>query len=650
MKKLLLAFLVLSAFNLPAVSFSAPAAILGTDFEKGVPGEIKTFRASVASDTTRSHSGKASLRVTKNNNAEWGSIFLELDKLMDLADGFEFSIWVYDEGGVTRPAYVSAEDYHDSRRFTAATATGAVKKGQWSEIRGKIYPGDLGRGERDVRLILRTHGTCWIDDITITPGSSTVTPAQIWPQVEAAMRAAASSRVTVIDPGDTVTLDARDAALVPDTALAQTALPGGATAVIPAEGLLSFAIDARSDLTLTGSLQLEPDADLRPGLRVTVLSDDTVIAAPSVKASSWTGTYQGSRPGPAPNIKGARPSSTVSLAPFRLGKGRHYITLAGPHIRSGGTFAKLELQAAARPAEKPLYTFGFFSDTHLGFGRPAWINIKLNVRAGAMLEAALRQLKREGAGFAIIGGDMTDGGRLSHLKELARVIKRAKLPVYGCIGNHDVAEDSRKNIAATIPKLFPSGPKNTDYDFAKPPLRFIVLDGSHWRVKDGSLRDHRTKEAGAVSYSDNMTGWLRDTLAKDTATPTIVVSHYRFYDRRGVSNVSGYNLGKEPALDNKLMAILSSAPNVVATMSGHLHFNSVSNYHGISTLQNPAFVEWPNAYRVCRVYSDRLEWEVRQIANRGLIREGVSKDNALLWMLSTSEGDLSGTVNFTRRP
>lgn len=243
---------------------------------------------------------------------------------------------------------------------------------------------------------------------------------------------------------------------------------------------------------------------------------------------------------------------------------------------------------------------------------------------------------------------MTDNGRRSQFEDLARAIKNAGLPVYGCVGNHDTGRDSRADIAETLPGLFPDGIKNTDYTFSRPPLRFVVLDGSHWRDEEGKIHDHRVKGSKQTSYRKGFIGWLRKTLAADTETPTVIISHYQFYLPRGVSPVSGFYLGKT-SMDKKLMAAIDAAPNVVATMNGHHHSNSIGDYNGITCMQNPAFAAWPNAYRVFRVYPDRMEWEVRQIPNRGLIRESANPKMALLWALSAFEDDLAGTIKLAPR-
>ncbi len=670
---LLLATL-LAAIAAPVISLAAPSSIVEEGFEGDrVPSAARPFNVALATDATRAHSGASSLRVTPKKG--YATVFFDLDDDLDFSKDCEFSFWVYSEKANSVSAYISADD-GSSGRYTVTNALGTVEAGKWCEFRGTARAADWRKWDSLFRLVIKPSAPCWVDDIVIANAGPAVLPSQTWSRLEKALHAAAGKRATALKPGAAVALDATHAALAPDSADVETTLPAEATAIIPAEGLLVFAIDAKADLDVTGSLELHHDTpapgaaapdssfvirnsslggeaalDLRPGLRVTVLSGNTVIAAPGVKAPAWRGTKaDGDRPGPAPDIRGERPSATVPLAPFRLTKGRHYLTIAGPHFRSAGTFAKLELRAKDRPAEKPIQTFGFFSDTHLGFGRSNWMNFKLNARSGEELEAALRQLKREGADFAILGGDMTDGGRASQYKDLDSVVKRAGLPVYGCIGNHDTFVDSRADVAKIIPKLFPSGPENTDYAFSpkKLPLRFIVLDGSYWRDKDGKIHDYKAKGADNTTYRAGMHDWLRKTLAEDTKTPTLVVSHYPFYLRRGVSPVSGYDLGKT-SLDRKTVALLDATPNVVATLNGHLHCNEAATRNGITYLQNPAFVEWPNAYRVFRVYKDRIEWEVRQFPNRGLIREGVIPEKALLYMLSTADGDLAGTISLAPR-
>ena len=60
---------------------------------------------------------------------------------------------------------------------------------------------------------------------------------------------------------------------------------------------------------------------------------------------------------------------------------------------------------------------------------------------------------------------------------------------------------------------------------------------------------------------------------------------------------------------------------MAAVLCGHAHWNEHNLKDGIAHIVNPAVTEWPNAYRVFRVYGNRLEWELRQVPNRGFVRE-----------------------------
>jgi len=616
-----------------------PKVIVNADFEDGMPSGVNAYSVTTAIDTNRAYSGRASLRIANVPTVSAGTFTFNLDGRIDFSSNAEFSLWIYAEPDTNPAVYISAND--GTRRYVITSAT-PIKPGQWTRVSGRVHASDWHESDKDFKLVMRTSGTCWIDDVLMSTGTP-ATPSQVWSKLKQMLHAAADKRVSSLTLGGSLSLGARNAALAPDTAFVQITLPATPDATIPAEGLLVFAIDAEDDLELTGTLHLEPDTDLRPAIRVTVLCNDTVIGAPSIKAAPWVSWGNG-RPGPMPDdARGERPPSTVELAGFRMTKGRHYITIAGPHIRSGGIFGKLELRANASPVEKPLYTFGMFADTHIGVARSMWANTKLLGPACVELEDALRRLKSENAEFAIIAGDMTDHAWRKEIEIFAGVVERGGLPVYGCYGNHDSFDPAaRANYASLMPKLVPAGPENTDYAFTRVPLRFIVLDGSYWRDKDGKLHAHLIPDA-VPAYRDDITDWLRETLADDTATPTIIISHFLFYIKGGMSDITGYN-GEDARIDKEIMTILDAAPNVVATFSGHHHYNTFAIRNGITSFMEPAFAEWPNAYRVCRVYADRLEWEIRQFSNRGFIREGVVKEMALLWMLHTTEGDLSGAI------
>jgi len=637
MKSTLPAFLTLSVF------FSAAYAgsVINEDFEGKLP-DFHTYQATYAADDSCAHGGLHSLRVTPTKGS--GGAYFKLDGALDFTSDYEYAAWVRVGSDRSASLYISASN--GSKRYTVSRVSGGVA-GQWVRLRGVIRAEQWRPLDRDFMLALSTQGESRFDDVTLCKADVPDPAMELWPRLEANLRAAADRHVQPLRRGQRLLLDASQAALGPAIDRTDVVAVDGSSVEIPADGLLTFAVDVTETLYVTGTVELEADEDLRPGRRAYVLSDDTLVGAPMVRAAPWR-NVGGKETGPAPAIQGTKPDSKVKLAEWRLDKGRHYLKIAGPHMRPAGRFRRLELRAQTRPVEEPLYTFAVFADTHLGEGRPEWMNVKMDGPAIDELEASLKRLQSEGVSFAFIAGDMTDGGRPSQVGSLARVVRNAGLPVYGCIGNHEVfTAGSRTNLTAHAPGLFPTG--KSQYVLDKSPLRFVVLDGSWWRDRDGNaLEAYDRAKAVRVEAAPGEMDWLRQTLAADTCTPTVVMWHYPFYSRRGETSC-GYQLGKPVIWNPEVLSILEATPNVVATLNGHMHYNAVDTYRGIVCLQNAAYAEWPNLYRVLRVYPDRIEWEVRQIHNRGFVSEGVLREKALMWMISTRDGDLGGVVNFSNR-
>lgn len=454
-------------------------------------------------------------------------------------------------------------------------------------------------------------------------------PIDRYPVVQEALRTVADDRaVTLFSDG--LRLTAREGAFAERLDRPEVSRPSGASQVVPPDGLLVFALQNPRPVWVRAELELVPDADLRPGLRATLLSDSTVVAAPMVAADPWGITEITD---PAPRIRGRVPPTRLDIEPWLLPAGRRYLTLAGPHMRAAGTFQSLRLDVLDRPVARPLYTFAFIADTHVRrTGREDWMNRKMGEASAPQLLRTLHELSRDGIAFVMHGGDMTERATRDEFQLMRDTLAAQPLPVYGCIGNHDrYLPTSRADARELLAAHFPGG--GLDYTVSKPPLRFVVFDVA---VEDEALRERER-------------AWLRDTLRAEPAVPTVLIWHYPPYNRGGAAN-SGFQLqdwsqlGRDHVLD-----ILGAAPNLRLALNGHDHWDEVNEVSGVPSLQNAAFVEWPNTYRVFRVYDDRLEWEVRQVSNRGFVRESFLPEKAQSWMIATRDTDLRGVVSLTDR-
>ncbi|MDX9980953.1 MAG: metallophosphoesterase [Lentisphaeria bacterium] len=611
-----------------------------TWIEEGFEGDIPdfhTFQGSYAADPAQAHGGRRSLRVEVEPGKPTGGAYFRLGEMIRPGVDYEFSAWVLVAPGTTARLFVSASD--GIARHAKGQDSGG-RAGEWVRLAGVVRGGESREADREFMLGMGSSGVCWFDDVTLRETRLPPPPIASYPVVLKSLQGVADRRVSLLSPGGTLVLDGRSGALATGFVPEEAQAPGQPSVALPPDGMLVFAIDAPRSMKVAGSLLLEPDGDLRPGVRATVLCDTTVIAAPMVAADPWQGEGN-ALTGPAPQCVGPRPPDRVELLPWLLPEGRHYLFVTAPHFRNGGTFRRIDLHASEEPVRAPLQQFALLSDTHFGSGRSTWMNVKMNEPSRAELASCLGALRAEGMEYALIAGDMTDGATRDQFAALGTVCREAGLPVYGCIGNHDAYHaSSRADALELCAGLFPDG--RTDYAFRRGNLRFVVLDGSYWRAADGSVMDrYEQGQSKTIGTKPRQVDWLRETLAADRVTPTIFVWHYPMVSREGLSSC-GYRLPRWSS-GPEVLAVLEEAPNVKAVLCGHTHWNDASTTPaGRLHLVNPAFSEWPNAYRVFRVYDDHLEWELRQVCNRGFVRESFAVPKALSWMISTAAGDLGG--------
>lgn len=610
---------------------------LQENFEGALP-DFHYYNATCRVDTARAYTGEHSLQVIPTDTG--GAVYFKLDGKLDFSSDYEFTAWVDVKEGGSAHMFVSASD--GKQRYSVGRSKANTKEG-WQQLRGSIRAKDLKEGDSRFMLALYSKGGSWFDDVILSKTVLADPAIEVWQAIEPKLRQAADRHVTLISRGKRLHLDAKNAVLVPSTEKYEVIDMLDEGVEIGSDGVLLFAVEATEDLYLSGSVELEPDKDLRPGLQAYIHSDDTLIAAPMIRAEDWQNIGE-KETSPAPAIQGFKPDTTINLTKWRVNKGRHYVSITGPHIRSAGVFRSLTLQALNEDVKKPLYTFAVFADTHLAAKveqRWEWGNMIMGGPAITELSRDLESLRKEGVVFSIIAGDMVSGGRAPEIESLAKVIKQGGMPVYGCMGNHETfTMGVRQSLMDAIPSLFPFG--KTQYVFEKSPLRFIVIDGCWWWDAGGKMYETHSTTGLKMRPKDNEIDWLKQTLAADTKTPTVIVWHFPFFLQQGISTC-GYRLGQQPRVwDERVTELVTAAPNVVATINGHEHYNAFAVYKGVNCIQNAAYAEWPHLYRVFRVFDNKVEWEVRQVHNRGFSSEGVVREKAITWMVSTSENDLAG--------
>jgi Icc protein len=291
-------------------------------------------------------------------------------------------------------------------------------------------------------------------------------------------------------------------------------------------------------------------------------------------------------------------------------------------IKSGFFAAGLSVLPAAVSAKtsdpKRSFRFAFISDIHI---KPGAVP-----EAGMAKAIAHVQNLKPKLDFMVNGGDSIMDA-LGATKEstqtqwdLYQQIMKAenKLPVYACIGNHDVYGWFKKEPDGTdalygkdwavkelkIPNRY--------YHFKKGKWNFIVLDSTQLNAAGGYI--------GKLDEAQ-MT-WLKNKLAEIPSNQFIaIVSHIPilsicaglFFNK---TEPNGDLMIKRNLMHTDFLAIkalFNQYPNIKTCLSGHIHLQDEVQYHGIKYYCNGAisgnwwqgaFQEFDPAYAVFEFFDD----------------------------------------------
>jgi 3',5'-cyclic AMP phosphodiesterase CpdA len=256
--------------------------------------------------------------------------------------------------------------------------------------------------------------------------------------------------------------------------------------------------------------------------------------------------------------------------------------------------------------------FLYVTDTHLGADNE--VGYTQQPRRADRLPALLGQLdawiaRSAEAGtpvaFVLHGGDMVDAASPETVRAAAEAF-RLSIPVYLCLGNHDVTRrDALQLWLAGAPDLFPGGRPTWS------------LTGSGWRLH------HVPTQWGEEPYfwdADQRPhflaadlAWLEAALARDPDAIHLLSTH------NPVLGVSPEQTGRSDpyhappgAFTEMAAGLLARFPQLKLVLGGHNHINSHGVRHRAHLVTGSAFVETPFEFKVIDVTLGRLD--VRTVA------------------------------------
>jgi len=195
------------------------------------------------------------------------------------------------------------------------------------------------------------------------------------------------------------------------------------------------------------------------------------------------------------------------------------------------------------------------SDIHLGFdpGNPAEFNRKRLDRVLRTFEEMERR-----PDIVIASGDLVDRGDVDSYRRLRIALDRCQIPVFPCLGNHDVRSAFRR--------IFP------DYDMPDGFLQY-VLDAGPLRILVLDTLEEGRHGGGFCALRAR---WLADRIAEEPDRPTAIVLHHPPVET---------GIGWMTSLPDeywilRLRDALAGARNVVGLICGHVHRQMTTIWEG----------------------------------------------------------------------
>ncbi len=267
--------------------------------------------------------------------------------------------------------------------------------------------------------------------------------------------------------------------------------------------------------------------------------------------------------------------------------------------------------------KKPSFSFAFISDMH----------VKPTIVAEEGTRKALQKINANpNIQFIINGGDtIMDGLKMNKEKTAEQwnlwnkiILEENKLPIYNCIGNHDVWGWQLKDETVKTDALYGKQwaiqqhkIENRFYSFTKDNYTFIVLDST------------QENNGGYIAKIDEEQFiWLENTLQTIPSTQQIcIVSHIPivsfcsalFYDTNEANGDWKISRALLHVDSRRLIQLFKKYNNIKACLSGHIHLQDEVKYLGVKYYCNGAisgnwwngsFKDFAPAYAVFNFYKD----------------------------------------------
>jgi 3',5'-cyclic AMP phosphodiesterase CpdA len=163
--------------------------------------------------------------------------------------------------------------------------------------------------------------------------------------------------------------------------------------------------------------------------------------------------------------------------------------------------------------------------------------------------------------FLVASGDLSNRGDVESYHHLKEAMAALDMPVIYALGNHDTREG------------FYRGMLERDDNLQAPYFHDREIEGVHVITLDSSVSGHIGGNIETEQFD-----WLAGALDRHADLPKLIVSHHPPALGDGPDPAHWRTIDYE---DSARLAQMLKGRNVLGILSGHIHHDRVSNWHGV---------------------------------------------------------------------
>ncbi|MCP4642925.1 MAG: hypothetical protein GY851_20940 [bacterium] len=244
----------------------------------------------------------------------------------------------------------------------------------------------------------------------------------------------------------------------------------------------------------------------------------------------------------------------------------------------------------------PVIRFLVIADTHLG-ANPMGFQMQRGYpeRLPRLLESLDAWMDvNSPVDFVLHAGDMVDACSEESIQAAADAF-RLSVPVYACLGNHDLTRpDAEALWLQHAPQFFPGG--TVQFTIPSDDAVLHVMP-SHW--SDDAFH---WKDVQAPRFSQDQLDQLADAISRAPSLPHILCTHCNAFglepDQTGMDETIHV---VSDGFRESVASVAAGHPAIRAVIMGHVHANTLRTLDGCAFASATSFVETPFEFKLVEV-------------------------------------------------